>query len=240
MSLSAALQGRSAPSPSDWSWWRAHFERNRARPLPFEGPAALPVAQARALAWSLARFQIGETGEGRIVGAVARSRMPGIDDDYRRALQLFIGEEGRHARILAVIVRALGGSLLAGTWSAGAFVVVRRLLGIRCKLLAMFAAEVVGIAFYGALAASLPRCAIRQALDRLPATSARTWRFTSASSPSRPARLAPGAVPAGLVSAGVGGGAGRAGGTPPDPPDPWHSGARPGGPPVRAIAEGAR
>jgi hypothetical protein len=160
----------SAAAAPPWSFWRAHFERNRRRALPpIRDAAALPPSQARALAWSLARFQIGETGEGRIVGAVARSRMAEIDDDYRYALALFIAEEGRHAHMLALMVRALGGRLLRGTWTERLFVVARRLLGIRCKLMMMFAAEVVGIGFYGALAAHLPRCATRAALEQIAA-----------------------------------------------------------------------
>jgi rubrerythrin len=131
--------------------------------------AALSPRVAAAIAWSLARFQIGEVGEGRVVAAVARSTMSGIDDDYRAALALFIREEGRHAAILASCVRALGGQLLATTWTERSFVRVRRLAGIRFKLLAMFAAEVVGIGFYGALAGSLPAGPIRGALEQIAA-----------------------------------------------------------------------
>ena len=151
-----------------WSHWKAHFERNRHRPLPPTAEVVpLPPAVASTLARSLARFQIGETGEGRIVGAVARSRMRGIDDDYRRALALFIAEEGRHARILAGLVGALGGQLLGTTWTERAFARVRRLAGIRFKLLVMFAAEVVGAGFYAGLAARLPRGATRSALEQI-------------------------------------------------------------------------
>ncbi len=122
---------------------------------------------AAALAWSLARFQIGEVGEGRVVKDIARSAMPGIDDDYRAALALFIREEGRHAAILAAAVRALGGQLLTTTWSARGFLLVRRLAGIRFKLLAMFAAEIIGIGFYGALAERLPAGSLRAALEEI-------------------------------------------------------------------------
>jgi hypothetical protein len=175
MSIAAALplplplpRAAAAPALSPWSRWRAHFERQRDRPLPrADATASVPRAQAAALGWSLARFQIGETGEGRIVGAVARSRLEGVDDDYRRAIALFIDEEHRHARILADLVRALGGALLATTWTERAFARVRRLAGIRGKLLAMFAAEVVGIGFYGALAERLPRGPMRAALEQI-------------------------------------------------------------------------
>jgi hypothetical protein len=164
---------RHSPSPvrGPWSRWRAHFLRNRARSLPpvdgAEIRAGLSSRQTAALARSLARFQIGETGEGRVVGAVAASELGGIDDDYRVALALFVREEGRHAHILARLVRALGGQLLAATWTERAFVGVRRLGGIHGKLLAMFAAEVVGIGFYGALAARLPAGATRATLEQI-------------------------------------------------------------------------
>jgi rubrerythrin len=159
-------------SPRPWLPWRIHFERQRLRPAPpMDGAAASEMSPrvAAAIAWSLARFQIGEVGEGRVVAAVARSTMAGIDDDYRAALALFIGEEGRHAAILAACVRALGGQLLATTWTERGFAHVRRLAGIRFKLLAMFAAEVVGIGFYGALAGALPPGPVRAALEEIAA-----------------------------------------------------------------------
>ena len=161
-------------STSTWVEWREHFERNARRPLPPVGARAdvdaqLPAAALVALAGSLAKFQIGETGEGRIVGEIRRSRLHGIDDDYRRAVALFIKEEGRHARVLAAAVRMLGGRLLATTWTRRLFVVARRLLGVRFKLLVLLAAEVIGVGFYGALAAHLPCGALRAALEQIAA-----------------------------------------------------------------------
>lgn len=167
-----------SPDRAPWSRWRAHFERNAARPLPpVDEGIDLASPQADALAASLARFQLGETGEGRIVGAVGRCRMEGIDDDYRRALALFILEEGRHAHILAGIVTRLGGRLLTDSWTERLFVRARRLAGIRLKLLTMFAAEVVGIGFYGGLAAHLPRGATRSALEQIAADERAHLRF---------------------------------------------------------------
>src|SRR4051812_8227975 len=172
MSATAALPivVPSVPRPASLSWsrWRAHFERNRRRPFPPIGEAVdLPPAVVSTLARSLARFQIGETGEGRIVGDVARSRIGGVDDDYRRAVALFIAEEGRHARILAGLVRALGGELIDATWTARLFASVRHLGGIRFKLLVMFAAGGVGAAFYPGLPAHLPPGATRAALEQI-------------------------------------------------------------------------
>ncbi len=170
MSLALPPTDELTAAPRPWAAWRHHFERNRRRPLP--PPASggdLPPPTAGALAWSLARFQIGETGEGRIVGAVARVEMAGVDDDYRRALALFIAEEGRHARILAGLVQDLGGQLLESTWTERGFVRLRRLAGIRTKLLVMYAAEVIGIGFYEALASALPAGPAHRALRSIAA-----------------------------------------------------------------------
>jgi len=137
--------------------WREHFERNRRRrvPVPTSSSALTRVQQDR-LAWSLARFQIGETGEGRIVAQIEKARLPGVDADYRRALALFIAEEGRHAAILARLVRALGGESLTSAWSERCFRSARRFFGVRFKLFVMFGAEVLGAGIYATLAYALP------------------------------------------------------------------------------------
>lgn len=163
----------------DWSTWRAHFERNAARPLPSLRPSVheVPAAWRGALARSLARFQVGEAGEGRIAHEIDLVQLPGVDADYRAALKRFVAEEGRHARILGGLVQALGGRLLARTWTERLFVHGRRLLGVRAKLLVLLAAEVVGLAFYGALAARLPKGAARRALEELCADEEAHLRF---------------------------------------------------------------
>lgn len=137
------------------------------RPLPAIVLPALSADQRVALARSLARFQLGEAGEGRIAHEIERAVLDGIDDDYRAALKLFVREEGRHGRILGVMVNALRGRLLGRQWTERLFVHARRALGLRFKLLVLQAAEVIGISFYGALAAALPPCPLRQALDEL-------------------------------------------------------------------------
>jgi len=151
-----------------WIGWRRYFEHNQRRPLPvIAAPPGLAPARRRALVWSLARFQLGETGEGRIARDIWRVRLRSIDDDYRVALGLFIKEEGRHARVLAQVVRGLGGELLAWSWSERVFRLARRALGPRTKLLALLAAEVIGIGFYSLFAAALPAGTMRAALQEI-------------------------------------------------------------------------
>src|SRR5688572_5692537 len=147
--------------------WRAHFEANRCRPLPDVSVPPLTEPRRGALSSSLARFQLGETGEGRIAAAIDRVQLPLVDDDYRACLKLFIAEEGRHARVLALMVKALGGTLLQKSATHRLFVVARRLVGVRFKLLVMLAAEVIALGFYGTLARALPRGAMASALEQI-------------------------------------------------------------------------
>jgi len=155
-----------------WKQWRSHFETQALRPLPAAPQdvfAKIPEAWRGPLCASLARFQLGEGGEGRIAKEIERATLPGIDDDYRAALKLFVREEGRHARMLAGMVRSLGGTLLKASWSERLFVVGRRLLGLRLKLLVLLAAEVIGLGFYALLARRVGDCSIGEQLREISA-----------------------------------------------------------------------
>ncbi len=147
--------------------WRAHFEANRQRPLPEVSAPELPERQREPLARSLAVFQLGETGEGRVAKQIDSATFPLVDDDYRASLKMFIAEEGRHSRVLALMVNALGGKLLQHSWTHHLFVFARRRVGIRFKLLVLLAAEVIAIGYYGLLARALPAGAMAAALQQI-------------------------------------------------------------------------
>ncbi|HZN94177.1 MAG TPA: hypothetical protein VFB81_15800 [Myxococcales bacterium] len=161
----------------DWTSWRRHFEANAERPMPIIEAPPLDPEVAEALARSLARFQLGESGEGRIAHEIDQVMLPGIDDDYRQALKRFVREEGRHGAILALMVRALGGQLLSRTWTERLFVHSRRLLGVRFKLQVLLAAEVIGIGFYGMIAGRLPSGPMRSALEQICSDERHHLRF---------------------------------------------------------------
>jgi hypothetical protein len=152
----------------DWRAWRTHFETYARRPEPEVLEARLVPARWREpLRNSLAKFQLGESGEGRIAHEIDRVQLPSVDADYRAALKRFVAEEGRHARVLAKLVLVLGGRLLHRNWTERLFVQARRMLGVRLKLLVLLAAEVIGIGFYGMLAERLPEGALRRALGEI-------------------------------------------------------------------------
>ena len=151
----------------NWSSWRKHFEANAQRPVPEVDVPVLSAEQRGALLDSLKKFQLGESGEGRVAHEIDQATFTGIDADYRVSLKKFIAEEGRHARILGMMVTALGGRVLSRQWSERLFVHGRRLFGIRFKLLVLLAAEVIGIGFYGLLSAALPDGKMAKALRQI-------------------------------------------------------------------------
>lgn len=152
-----------------WSHWREHFEDQATRPLPSLDDAFTAMAsdERTEIARSLAKFQLGEAGEGRIAHEIDGVHLPTLDADYRRALKLFVAEEGRHARLLGLAVKHLGGRLLARTWTERLFVFGRRLLGVRLKLIVLLAAEILGLTFYGLVVRVLPRGSLRTLLRQI-------------------------------------------------------------------------
>ncbi|TGK23699.1 sugar transferase [Leptospira stimsonii] len=149
-----------------WKPWREHFLRNESRPLPKIDSQILELNpnEMRSIAYSLAIFQLGEAGEGKIAKQIDKTILFGIDDFYREALKLFVKEEGRHARILGECVRALKGELIESNWTERLFHFGRRLLGVRLKLMVLLAAEVIGICFYKKLAEKIPNGFVKSAL----------------------------------------------------------------------------
>jgi hypothetical protein len=134
--------------------WRSYFESNRHRPdaLVPDILAGVPASLRTELVRSLRIFQAGETGEGRIVAEAARQPGSRHDADFVEALRLYVAEEGRHARELGLLVRALGGEPSHTHPSAERFRTVRRLIGFRTKMMVLAGAEVVGGMFYDLVA----------------------------------------------------------------------------------------
>jgi hypothetical protein len=149
--------------------WLAYFEGN-SRPdcAPAASLAAeVPLELRAALAVSLGRFQLGESAGGKIHEDIATHADRALDPATRRSVQLYIEEEWRHSRELAMIVRAMGGKLQTAHWTNGAFTACRRILGLRTKMMTLAIAEVIGIVYYRALAKGVGSPALAVSLCRI-------------------------------------------------------------------------
>jgi hypothetical protein len=98
-----------ATAKRPWKIWARFFANRSNRALPAlkqdQDYSALP----NSLAQSLAIFQLGESGGGTIVKQALHNELAGIDEYYAAAMAFFVEEEHRHANILAMCVRLLGG-----------------------------------------------------------------------------------------------------------------------------------
>lgn len=156
-----------ARNSTNWNRWFAFFDERAKRPMPRLDTTTDYSAVPASLARSLAVFQLGESGGGTVVAQARQSRHVDEPAIYADCLERFVAEEHRHADLLAMCVRMLGGDLLRRNWTAGLFVFGRRLMGLRLKVLVLLAAEVVGICYYMAIAAKLPPSPLRQWLSQI-------------------------------------------------------------------------
>jgi hypothetical protein len=151
----------------NWQRWQQFFEHRRNKKLPdLDAPESYSDVPA-SIARSLAIFQLGESGGGTICQQARNSGIKAIDSNYADAMELFVNEEHRHAEVLAICVRNLGGTLIRHNWTARTFVFARRLIGLRLKVLVLLAAEVVGICYYHLLATRLPGTRMQTLLAQL-------------------------------------------------------------------------
>ncbi|GAA1620007.1 hypothetical protein GCM10009764_49320 [Nocardia ninae] len=101
-----------------------------------------------AVARSVQRFQVGESGDG--ANLIAKAEAAG-DPVYAAAVRLFVAEEVNHARMLELLLKAGGAQTIRGHWSDAVFVQLRRALGLRLELMVLMVAEVVALRYYRAL-----------------------------------------------------------------------------------------
>jgi hypothetical protein len=138
--------------------WTAYFQANLARHdrldalIPWESPCTLSDADAAALARSLQRFQLGESGDGTGLLSKAWRRE---DADYDRALRLFVAEEQKHSALFGGALARFGVERLSEHWSDGAFVLLRRMMGLRTEVTLFLVVETVAMEYFTALG----RCA---------------------------------------------------------------------------------
>ncbi|MEV0247740.1 ferritin-like domain-containing protein [Nocardia sp. NPDC050712] len=138
-----------AGGATDFARWTGEFEAKVvARAAAGDPDWARGARLDPAVARSVQRFQVGESGDGaNLIGKADRAG----DPVYSAAVRLFIAEERNHARLLGLLLRAGGQPTLSGHWTDAVFVRLRRALGLRVELMVLMLAEVVALRYYRAL-----------------------------------------------------------------------------------------
>jgi predicted metal-dependent hydrolase len=148
--------------------WLEYFRRNQADPteIPWDSVAPPPAKFRDALITSLQQFQLGENAAGRHFLELARRHAETTDDaDFPEAIALFIAEEQRHSRLLAVYLHQIGAPLLKRHWTHDIFRRLRHLAGLEAKVRVLVTAEIMAIPYYRAVLAAV-RCPTLQAICR--------------------------------------------------------------------------
>ncbi|MFD9670135.1 hypothetical protein ACFWAY_52920 [Rhodococcus sp. NPDC059968] len=115
--------------------WCADFADRAARRATEHEPDWSRSCQLHsAVARSLRKFQVGESGDGAhlIVNADAAG-----DPDYAASVRLFVAEEQNHARMLVELLRSSGVPTIGRRWSDIVFVQLRRLMRLRLELMVL-------------------------------------------------------------------------------------------------------
>jgi hypothetical protein len=106
--------------------------------------------------------------------AIERPRVAGSPDNPLVAVR---AEEGRHARELGELLRALGGQRLREYSGEALFRRARNMFGLRAKMQVLTAAEVIGLVFYGLIVEHVDEPTIRRTLGLMAGEEARHLEF---------------------------------------------------------------
>lgn len=130
--------------------WIAHFRANRLhRSEPsWDAPLLLGEKQRRALAFSLAEYQLGDGGGLCRLIARDAGRYRAQADEIRTVIDLWFDEEREHSRLLAGAVRRLHGEFVTSTFAFRAFNACRRFWGVQLEMLVLLIVEIVSTGYY--------------------------------------------------------------------------------------------
>ena len=144
--------------------WVAHFRGGPARhealeaTIDWDAPVTLSGRQRRAFARSFQRFELGESGEGTHLLALATAAGEPV---YTAALTLLVREEQKHSALFGRGLRHLGAPSLESHWTDVAFTGLRRVLGLRTEIALFLIAESVAMGYFIALAEHAPDPVLR-------------------------------------------------------------------------------
>lgn len=150
---------------SPYARWLEYFEARHGRDLdaPYEAPFRERLGR-EAVVGSIERFELGESGDGENLRRLAE--LTG-DASYARAIELFVAEEGQHARWLGVLRERFGGTRLESHWSDSAFGLLRHIGGLRREICVLLTAELIALTYYRVLALAYEDRVLASACSRI-------------------------------------------------------------------------
>ncbi len=134
--------------------WLSYFRQNQLDRIPIAWHEGVHVCRhlRGPLGSSLARFQLGESSDGkRLLAAATRLAAHTGDGDHRDAIALFIAEEQEHSRMLARLLEQMQWPRLNRHWSDKWFRQCRHLLGFYEEISVLLMAEIVALKYYSAV-----------------------------------------------------------------------------------------
>ncbi|MEM1058789.1 MAG: ferritin-like domain-containing protein [Verrucomicrobiota bacterium] len=151
------------------AWIRYYRQNQQNRPEPdWNRRCAIPPRERAELARSLSHFQLGESGGGRCLERLGkRLEAERTDPGHQEALRLFVAEEAEHARLLAELVRYLGGALVTRHWTHRLFRLVRQAAGLHFEIQVLVTAELAGTAYYESVHGATTDETVRETISLL-------------------------------------------------------------------------
>lgn len=151
--------------------WRNYFEENAQSLLeiPWQiGPELRPPETA-AIARSLKEFQAGESSEGSHLYRYAQDYAQSTgDQEYVKAIRLFIAEEQRHARDLGRFLKLNGIGLVRTTFTDRIFRKLRHLFGgLEISISVLISAEIIAKVYYAVLREATRSVILRRLCDQI-------------------------------------------------------------------------
>jgi hypothetical protein len=135
-------------------FWFSHFVTNRmtADEMPWTDTYRLNSREHHAIERSIQQFQLGEGSNGKrlLRRGLAHARAT-RNQDFLRALYLFIKEEQRHSGYLLRFMQAQKIPALRHHWVDSVFRVLRGLAGLELSLRVLVTAEIIAVPYYRAL-----------------------------------------------------------------------------------------
>ncbi len=161
--------------------WRNHFRRSLLEELATPARDGWSRVEEEILGPSLAKFQLGESSDGRHLLQYARQFGDSTGDSWLgEAMALFIQEENRHSHWLGEFLKAQGVPLLRHCWSDGVFRLLRKLLGFGLMVAVLVCAEIVAVPYYRAVRDTTTSVWLKAICRRLLDDEAMHLRFQAA------------------------------------------------------------